>query len=278
MFVKKLDNLFPVLDNLFPLWIIFLVPFCSFGQTTADSYENLWEVIQNDTVSNQKKIQYLDVYDKKARTENNPLEQYRALERKSFLVPFADAAVLLHQMHPLVQNIDNDSIKGRFLNRSTVFYYNKRDFKNALYYAIESEAFNEKINNVYNLNAVRIDIGNIYHHTRYYDKAVAYFTQAKSYYQTKKEYNHLRGYINTLYNLNKTYWQLRDIDKLSATIKESGQAVLQLKPKHRQLETAYLEYIKGGLAFLQKNNVAAQDHFNKALPIIRLNGDFTNEY
>jgi len=181
-------------------------------------------------------------------------------------------------MHPLVQNIDNDSIKGRFLNRSTVFYYDNRDFKNALYYAIESEAFNEEIDNLYNLNAVRIDIGNIYHHTRYYDKAVAYFTQAKSYYQTKKEYNHLRGYINTLYNLNKTYWQLRDIDKLSATIKESGQAVLQLKPKHRQLETAYLEYIKGGLAFLQKNNVAAQDHFNKALPIIRLNGDFTNEY
>jgi len=278
MFVKKLDNLFPVLDNIFPFWIIFLLPFCSFGQTTADSYENLWEVIQNDTVSNQKKIQYLDVYDKKARTENNPLEQYRALERKSFLVPFADAAVLLHQMHPLVQNIDNDSIKGRFLNRSTVFYYNKRDFKNALYYAIESEAFNEKINNLYNLNAVRIDIGNIYHHTRYYAKAIAYFTQAKDYYQTKKDYNHLRGYVNTLYNLSRTYWQLQDIDNLTASVKENEQAVLLLKPKDKQLETAYLEYAKGGLAFLQKNNVAAQQHFTKALPAIQQNGDFTNEH
>src|SRR5690606_9817508 len=160
-----------------------------------------------------------------------------SLRKKTYLVSFADAAVLLHQMHPMVQNIDNDSIKGDFLNRSTVFYYNNRYFKDALYYAIESEAFNEKINNLYNLNAVRITIGNIYHHTRYYDKAVAYFTQAKNYYQNQKDYNHLRGYINTLYNLSKTYWQLQDIAQLTATIKESEQAVVQLKPEHQKLET-----------------------------------------
>ena len=278
MFVKKSDNLFPISNHLFLLWTIFLLPFGLFGQTTADSYKNLWEVIQSDTVSNAKKIAYLEVYYQKARAESNQLEQYKALEKKSFLVSFADAALLLHQMHPLVQKMDNDSIKGRFLNRSTVFYYDNRDFKNALYYAIESEAFNEKINNLYNLNAVRIDIGNIYYYTRHYNKAVAYFTQAKAYYQTKKDYNHLRGYVNTLYNLSRTYWQLHDIDLLTATINESQEAVVLLKPKHRQLETAYLEYIKGGLAFLQNDYVTAQSLFNKALPLIQQNGDFTNEH
>lgn len=278
MFFKKLDNLFPVLDNIFPCWIIFLLPFFSFGQTTADSYKNLWEVIQNDAVSNQKKVQYVEVYYQKARNEGNQLEQYRALEKKSYLVPFADAALLLHQMHPLVQKMDNDSIKGDFLNRSTVFYYDKRDFKNALYYAIESEAFNEEINNLYNLNVVRITIGNIYYHTRYYDKAVTYFTQAKNYYQSKKDYNHQRGYISSLYSLSRTYLQLGNVNALTATIKESQQAVLLLNPKDKQLETAYLEYIKGGLAFLQKNNVAAKQHFTNALNVIKQNGDFTNEH
>lgn len=278
MFFKKLYNLFPVLDNIFPCWIIFLLPFCLFGQTTADSYKNLWKIIENDTVSNEKKVQYLEVYYQKARNENNLLEQYKALENKSYLISFADATLLLHQMHPLIQKMDNDSIKGDFLNRSTVFYYKHRDFKNALYYAIESEAFNEEINNLYNLNAVRIDIGNIYLHTRYYAKAIDYFTQAKSYYQTQKDYNHLRSYIVTLYCLNKTYWQLKDIDHLTATIKENEQVVLQLKPRHQQLETAYLEYVRGGLGFLQKNNVAAKQHFIKALPAIQQNGDFTNEH
>lgn len=278
MFLKKLDDFSIRLDDLFPLWMIFLLPLGLFGQTTTNSYEYLWEVVQNDTVSNQKKIQYLDVYYQKARAENNTLEQYRALEKKTYLVPFTDAAVLLHQMHPLVQNSSNDSIKGKFLNRSTVFYYKHRDFKNALYYAIESETFNEEINNLYNLNAVKITIGNIYLHTRYYDKAVAYFTEAKNYYQTQKEYNHQRSYILTLYCLSKTYWQLEDTAQLAAAIKESEQAVLQLKPKHQQLETAYLEYVKGGLAFLQKDYATAQNFFNKALPAIQQNGDFSNEH
>lgn len=229
-------------------------------------------------VSNEKKVQYLDVYYQKARNENNKLEQYRALEKKSFIIPYADAALLLHQMHPLVQNSTNDSIKGRYLNRSAVFYYNNRDFKNALYYAIESEAFNEEINNLYNLNSVRIDIGNIYYYTPHYSKATAYFTQAKNYYQTKKDYNHLRGYVNTLYNLSRTNWQLQDIDKLNTTIQENEQAIKLLKPKDKQLETAYLEYIKGGLAFLQKDYATAQNFFNKALPAIQQNGDFTNEH
>ena len=278
MFLKKLDNLFPLLDNLFLRWIIFLLSFSAFGQTTADSYKNLWEVIQNDAVSNEKKVQYLDIYYQKARNEKNLLEQYRALEKKSFIIPHADAALLLHQMHPLVQNSTNDSIKGRYLNRSAVFYYNNRDFKNALYYAIESEAFNEEINNRYNLNAVRIDIGNIYYYTRHYAKAVTYFTQAKNYYKTQKDYNHLRGYISSLYSLSRTYWQLQDIDKLNATILESEQAIKLLKPTHKQLETAYLEYTKGGLAFLQKDYATAQNFFTKALPAIQQNGDFTNEH
>ncbi len=278
MFLKKLDNLFPVLDNLFLQWIIFLLSFSAFGQKPADSYKNLWEVIQNDAVSNEKKVQYLDIYYQKARNEKNLLEQYRALEKKSFIIPYADVVLLLHQMHPLVQKMDNDSIKGRFLNRSTVFYYKHRDFKNALYYAIESEVFNEEINNRYNLNAVRIDIGNIYLHTRYYAKAIDYFTQAKNFYKTQKDYNHLRSYIVSLYCLNKTYWQLQDIDKLNATILESEQAIKLLKPTHKQLETAYLEYTKGGLAFLQKDYATAQNFFTKALPVIQQNGDFTNEH
>nr|WP_298003042.1 helix-turn-helix domain-containing protein [uncultured Flavobacterium sp.] len=273
-----MDNLFPLLDNLFLQWIIFLLSFSGFGQTTADSYKNLWEVIQKDTVSNEKKVQYLDIYYQKARNEKNLLEQYRALEKKSFIIPYADVVLLLHQMHPLVQKMENDSIKGRFLNRSTVFYYDNRDFKNALYYAIESEAFNEEINNKYNLNAVRIDIGNIYNHTRHYTKAVKYFTQAKKYYHSQKDYNHLRSYVVTLYCLSKTYWQLEDIDQLTATIKENEQVIQHLKPTHKQLETAYLEYTKGGLAFLQKDYATAQNFFTKALPAIQQNGDFTNEH
>lgn len=167
---------------------------------------------------------------------------------------------------------------GYFLNKSTGLYYKNRYFEEALDYAIESESYNAKANNLYNLNSVRIDIGNIYYHTRHYDRAVFYFTKAKDYFQYQNENNHIRAYIITLYSLSKAYWQLQDVVQLAATIKESEQTVVLLNPKHQLLETAYLDYVKGGLAFLQNNDSEATKYFEAALPVIKENGDFTNEH
>src|SRR5690554_5896209 len=181
-------------------------------------------------------------------------------------------------MDPLVVSLKNDSLKGDFFNRSVVLYYKNRMFREALDFAIQSEAFNEKNNYPYNLNAVRITIGNIYYHTRNYQKAVDYFILAKDYYKTSSNYNHQRSYIVALYSLGKTYWQLEDTVALTATLEESERLLSRLKPVHKTLETAYLDYIKGGQAFLQKDYPAAQHYFETALPVIKQNGDFTNEY
>lgn len=264
--------LFGLLLTIFPL------TFGAFGQSTADSYEKLWRAIQSDTLSQEKKLHFLETYYRKAQIEKNTLEEYQALEKKSFMVSFDEAVLLLKKMQPLVKQIANDSLNGDFLNTNVVLYYKNRHFEEALDYAIESESYNAQANNLYNLNSVRIDIGNIYYHTRHYDRAVFYFTQAKDYYQTKKDYNHLRGYVGSLYSLSKAYWQLQDAIQLAATIKESEQAVVLLNPKHQLLETAYLDYVKGGLAFLQNNDSEATKYFEAALPIIKENGDFTNEH
>lgn len=260
------------------LLTILPLPIGSFAQTTTDSYEKLWSIIRNDSVSKENKLQYLEVYYRKAQIEKNGLEAYRALEKKSYLVPFNDAVVLLQKMQPLVSELKNDSLAGDFLNLNTVFYYEHRVFEKALEYAIESESFNEKTNNLYNLNAVRIDIGNIYYHTRSYEKALSYFTQAKEYHKTFKDENHRRSYVIALYSLGKTYWQLEDVQHLKETISESEDAIKLLQPKHQIFETAYLNYIKGGLAFLESDYASAKDYFESALTIIQKNGDFTNEH
>lgn len=260
------------------LLTILPLPISSFAQTTSDSYEQLWSIIQSDTLSKEKRLHYLEVYYRKAQIDKNGLEAYRALEKKSYLVPFNDAVVLLQKMQPLVSELKNDSLAGDFLNLNTVFYYEHRVFEKALEYAIESESFNEKTNKLYNLNAVRIDIGNIYYHTRNYEKALNYFTQAKEYHKIVKDENHRRSYVIALYSLGKTYWQLEDVEQLKANISESEDAIKLLQPKHQKFETAYLNYIKGGLAYLQNEYGTAKSYFETALPIIKQNGDFTNEH
>ena len=260
------------------LLTIFPFTFCVFGQSTADSYQKLWEVIAVDSTNEQKKLHFLEIYYRKAQIENNIFEEYRALEKKSFLVPFDDAVLLLDKMRPLVEKIPNDSLKGDFLNRGAVLHYDNRFYSEALDFAIESERLNQEINSFYSLNFVRITIGNIYYHTRDYDKAAIYFTQAKEYYQTSTDYNHRRGYVVALYSLGKTYLRLGDANLMSATIAESRQVVSQLKPAHQLLEKAYLDYLQGGLFYLQDNNEQAKQYFAQALPVVQQNGDFTNEH
>lgn len=260
------------------LLTIFPFAFCVSAQSTSDTYKKLWEVIISDSTNEQKKLYFLEVYYRKAQIENNTLEEYRALQKKSFMVPFDNAVLLLDKMRPLVEKIPNDSLKGDFLNRAAVLYYSNRFYSKALDFAIESEKFNRDINSLYNLNSIRIDIGNIYYHTRDYDKAILYFTQAKDYFQSSSDYNYRRAYVVALYNLAKTYLQLGNTNLLSETIAESKQAIAYIKPKYQAVEMAYLNYLQGGLYFLQNNDEQAKQFLEQALPLIQQNNDFNTEH
>lgn len=270
--VSKKSYFFLLLLTIFPF------AFCVSAQSTSDTYKNLWEVIVSDSTNKQKKLYFLEVYYRKAQLENNTIEEYRALEEKSFMVPFDNAVLLLDKMRPLVEKIPNDSLKGYFLNRAAVLYYSNRFYSKALDFAIESEKFNRDINSLYNLNSVRIDIGNIYYHTRDYDKAILYFTQAKDYFQSSSDYNYRRAYVVALYNLAKTYLQLGNTNLLSETIAETKQAIAYIKPKYQAVEMAYLNYLQGGLYFLQNNDERARQFLEQALPLIQQNNDFNTEH
>lgn len=260
------------------LCTIFTLPCFVYSQSKQASFQKRWEIINSDTVTKAKKLLYLDSYIEKAHSEKNTLEEYRALKKKSFLLPFNQSVMLLHKMSPLVQNLKNDSLSGDFLNRSTTLYYKNRLFKEALDYAIQAEKFNEKINNQYNLNAARVDIGNIYYHTQRYEKAKEYFILAKNYYKLSDDYSHIQGYISSLYSLGKCYWKLEDLTALQKVINENEAMLPKLKPQNKIVETAYLNYIKAGNAFLNKDYGIAQSYFESALPEILKNEDITNEH
>ena len=65
---------------------------------------------------------------------------------------------------------------------------------------------------------------------------------------------------------------------LKRVIDENQAAILLLTPSDQHLEFAYLNYVKGGSAYLDKEYTIAQNYFQKALPVIQENGDYTNEH
>lgn len=249
-----------------------------FAQKTSESFEELWKKIEKYESSEIEKLNKLNQYISKAQKENNTLEQYRALAYKTFLVSYDEAIGLFDEITPIVNELQNDSIKGAFVNRKTLFYYKSREFQKALYYAIEGESISEKSNNLYNLYSVRIDIGNIYYHTMNYDKALHYFNLCKEYYKNQPTVNDKRAYVVSLYSLGKTYWRLGSTEKLDEIIKESEIAIDKLPSRFKEFETAYLNYLKAGNYFLKKDYDNSKIYFENSLSILRSNNDFTNEY
>src|SRR5690606_11521922 len=87
-----------------------------FAQKTSDSYEELWNKIEKNKSNEKEKLIEIDQYISKAQEENNTLEQYRALVYKTFLVSYNEAIGLFDEMTPIVNELQNDSIKGAFIN------------------------------------------------------------------------------------------------------------------------------------------------------------------
>ncbi len=260
------------------LLTIFLLPLSLSAQTVQDSYQELWKRIILDTISKERTLSYLEIYIQKAQKENNLKEEYKALEKKAFSVSPSASIPLISEMEQLAVKSKNDSLIERSISTKASFYYINRNFKEALSASIQAEALNIKKGNIYQLNFVRIDIGNIYYHTKNYIKAKEYFTKAKNYYKTKNNYNYVQGYMVSLYSLSKTYWQLNKPDSLKTTIETSENTLPLLNNQDKVLETAYINYVKGGYYFLRKDFNEAQHYFLKALSDIRKNEDFTNEY
>lgn len=249
-----------------------------FAQKNSESFEELWKKIEKYESSEIEKLNKLNQYISKAQKENNTLEQYRALAYKTFLVSYDEAIGLFDEITPIVNELQNDSIKGAFVNRKTLFYYKSRKFQKALYYAIEGESISEKSNNLYNLYSVRIDIGNIYYHTMNYDKALHYFNLCKEYYKNQPTVNDKRAYVVSLYSLGKTYWRLGKTEQIDEIIKESEIAIHKLPSRFQEFETAYLNYLKAGNHFLKKDYDNSKIYFENSLSILRSNEDFTNEH
>lgn len=249
-----------------------------FAQVDKTSYEKLLEKIENNEITNTEKIKYIDQYIVKAQRDNNLLEKFKALNYKTYLVPYDQGEKLFGEILPIVNQIDNDSIKSAFINRKAIFYYKNRQFKKALENAIDAENISEKSKNLYTLYSVRIDIGNIYYHTLNYEKALHYFNLSKDYFKDKNTINDQISYIVSLYSLGKTYWSLANVKELKATIKESEEAIKKLDPKYQEFEIAYLNYIKGGAFYLKGDFENAKKHFEKSLDHLIENEDFTNEH
>lgn len=269
-----MSNYFKIV--VFSLKIICLLAFnFSFGQKNAQDYNFYKEVINSDTTSQLNKLKYADAYIQKAKDNQDYLALIQAMDKKSFLVDFEDEKKLVLAMEAYLPKINNDSITGDYLIRKTALYFFNRNYKDALKIAIESEKFNRLKKNSYSLFSSKIDIANVYFHTKNYPQAKVNYLSAVNFFKTQ---NNKSLYLISLYGLGKTNWKLKDLPSFQQTIQEIEMGIPQVSAQKQITETGYLNLLKGGYAYENSKYTEAKDYFNKALPITIKKRDFANEH
>lgn len=254
-----------------------LLSYSGYGQSTTDSYDDLWKVIESEKETQKTHLAFLNTYIKKAYNEENYFEAFKALEKKTYKVSYPEAMSLINKMLEIAYQLKNDSLIEIGISSKTSFYYANRDFKEALNYAVQAESYNLKTQDLYQLSKTRIYIGNIYYHTKYYTKALEYFNLAKKYFE-KEQKNYSHAYITNLYSINKAYWKLNEPDSLLKNIEIARDLIPLLNKSDQVSETAYIDYVQAGYYYLKKDFQRSEKYFNKALPEIIKNEDFTNEH
>lgn len=252
MKVKK--HIFYVLAYM--LTILFFVN-SLYAQNNLFSYQELREKIDSKEISDEEKLECLDIYLEKAIYENNPQEEYYALRKKVRVlsIDHINALNILTKMQNLLAELKDEELEKNFYGIADEVHYRYRAFDRALEYALKGEQFNLKRKDYYNANYLRVGIANIYAHTKHYSKAIEYYSLSLEYYKENinTSYNHLLGYITSLHGLGKTYWQTNNQILLNNLIIGFEKGIELLNEEDKIREIAYLNTLKGGASFLEND-------------------------
>lgn len=259
-------------------YIIFLFYFNNYSQNIKDLRNKTEEILYSENFDREKFLKLNEKYLKQSIIEDNYIENFNALNNKTFVIDGADLLICTDNMQKIAYLLKNDSLINVINQKKQIYYYKNRVFDKALELAIESQNYYVTEENLYQQNVLNVDIGNIYFHVKEYSKAESYFLLAKNYFLKQNDYMSLQGYISCLYSLGKVYWQTNDIDNLKTIIKESESKVKLLNTSDQKIEIAYLNFIKAGLYYLNNDYKNSHKLFNDSLYMFKELRDFTNEH
>lgn len=267
---------------------------CFFTTATAQpntdfkqwNLEELLFTINSDVVDPEDKAFYIDYYLQKAKKESASTHIITGYNKKISLhnSNYKLATSYADSLLTFALELKDDQTIGNAYNKKRHIEYTQKNYKAALDYGLQAKAYLEKTQDAYTLNKIKSAIGSIYYHLEEYNKAKTTTTQTVTYYKShahnnnENSYNNLRGYLNNLYGLSKTCFQLQQNDTVSVLLKEGYAAIEKLNTKDKLLEIGYFNLIDGMNHHQLKHYAASDSLLNRALQPIKRNKDYANEH
>lgn len=245
------------------------------------SLEQLLFTIDSGLLDRETRLEYIEFYLQKAKKENavkDVVVGYKKkitnLENQEIIAVYADSLI------SFAKQINDKQIIGIAYENKSYVEYVAKNYENALDFGLKAEKLLEEVEDFYRLNKIRSYIGAIYYHLEEYQKAYKFYNEVKKYYKYRYDdsYNNLRGYINSLYGLGKSAYQLQKYDTLEVLIKEGYVGIRELKTHDQALEIAYFSMLDGMYHHVLQEYHTSDSLLKAALPYIQENNDFANAH
>lgn len=247
-----------------------------------ESYKKLSGLFNAYSENDERALKYVKLYIDKAKRERNFRELISGYEEAIYYnkeinrkLSYADSAVIIAlQIH------DPDQISRAYLGKGIIYYYNRRQYKQALEQYLLAFKFSKDTNDDYLKNKVTYHLGMVKSYLGYYKEAAEHFEETAAYFERKiKEnlhpnlkLNNETGYFNSIYRLSTCYRNLQLFGKEDSLINIG----LERLSNTEQHSTEYAYFQKGkGIQLLRAGKTEeALKHFNLSQDILYNNQDY----
>ena len=255
---------------------------CTAQVGNGHSYAKLTALFDAYPENDGRAMTFVNLYIAKAKKEKKVSKVIAGYEEAQYFsksadtkIKYADSAVAV-----ALKSKDKNLIADACLKRGIIYYYCKRNYRQALQEYLAAFKNAENTEDLYLYHKILYHIGMVKSYLGFYRDAAGHFRQTAAYYgmqvssddHPNVKSNHLHGYINSIYRLSNCYGALRLYRKEDSLITVGKKVVTD--SEEFALEFAYFQQAQGIQSLRNKKTDAALVYLKSAESRLSMKQDF----
>lgn len=248
------------------------------------SYKEISGLIDAYSENDERAMVFVKMYISKAKKENQLKKLIRGFEEAIYYsketdrkLSYADSAI-----NTALKSTEPGDISRAYLGKGIIYYYNRRQYKQALEEYLTAFKYSKNSKDDYLKNKITYHLGMVKSYLGYYKEAAVYFDEAAGFFERnakESQHSNIRlnnesGYFNSIYRLSTCYKNLQLFKKEDSLINIG----LERLQNTNELLMEYGYFQKGkGIQLLRRGNAdQSLNHLKLSRDILIRNQDYAS--
>lgn len=246
------------------------------------SYKKISDLYMGYPENDSRAMVFVNRYIEKAKKEHSLKEQITGYEEAIYYIESVNKKLSYADSVISVASKTNEPkvISRAYLGKGIIYYYNSREYKNALELYLKAYKFFQNSEDDYLKNKIIYHLGIVKNYLGYYQEASEHFKSTSKYFEKQLKQklhpnirlNNEAGYFNSIYGLSNCYKNLGLYEKEDSLINIGLQKIQNLN--EHLLEYGYFQKGKGVQLLRKGRQDEALKHLELSRDILLNNQDY----